>query len=64
MALRETFAEFILRIIPICIFSIVFCFINWTPINSFGMTMFWGLAVIIIYNMIVMNNLFKKEESK
>lgn len=49
-AMRESYKEFFLRILPICIVTIVFCFINWTPISSFGMVMFWGILLIFIYN--------------
>jgi len=57
--LRDTTREFIWKIIPICILSIVFILINWTPIRSFGMTMFWGLALMLIYNTTVLKSLIK-----
>ena len=62
--LKKTYIEYGLRVIPICILSITFCFIYWIPIKSFGMVMFWGLALILIYNIIVAGKLFKKEESE
>ena len=57
--LKETYKEFFIRIIPICIAVITFCFITWEPISSFGMIMFWGIALIAVYNSIV-TNLFLK----
>lgn len=62
--LVETYKEFFIRIIPVCILAIVFCFINWSPISSFGMVMFWGITLIAIYNSIVTNILLKIEADK
>ena len=41
------------RIIPICIMAIVFCFVKWTSIASFGMTMLWGLVLMAVYQLFV-----------
>lgn len=61
----ETYKKFFSRIIPICIMVIAFCFIKWIPISSFGMTGFWGLIIIAIYNAVVTRYLLKvKVESK
>lgn len=62
--IKETYKEFFIKIIPICIAVITFCFMKWTPISSFGMTMFWGIVLIAIYNFIITNNLLKIETSK
>ena len=61
---KDTYKEFFLKILPVCIFSIVFCFIQWTPISSFGMTMFWGIATIAIYHVLVTRNLLKYKAEK
>lgn len=53
LVMKNTFIEFCIKAIPICILSVVFCFISWNPISSFGMTMFWGLVLMAIYNLIV-----------
>ena len=58
-AYNEEFVFFCLKAIPICILSIVFCFVNWTPISSFGMVMFWGLAFEALYNLTVAKNFLK-----
>ena len=55
----ETDEKFFSRIIPVCILAIVFCFIKWTPINSFGMITFWGIVIIAIYNATITNLLFR-----
>jgi preprotein translocase subunit SecD len=55
----EVYKEFFIKIIPIIILAITFCFISWTPISSFGMVIFWGIVLIAFYNGIVTNNLLK-----
>ena len=61
---KETYKEFFIRIIPVCIAVITFCFINWTPISSFGMVMFWGIALIAVYNCIITRSLLKIKANK
>ena len=61
---KETYKEFFIKIVPICIAVITFCFINWSPISSFGMVMFWGIALIALYNFIVTNSILKIKASK
>lgn len=56
---KETYKEFFIKIIPVIIMAITFCFIEWIPISSFGMVMFWGILLIAIYNVIVTNNLLE-----
>lgn len=61
----ETYKKFFIRIIPICIMIIVFCFVKWIPISSFGMIAFWGLTTIAIYNAVITKKIFKlKTENK
>ncbi len=61
-AISTSYKTFFVRIIPICILAVVFCFIKWTPINSFGMVTFWGIVLIAIYNAIITNYLLKTSE--
>lgn len=64
-ATAETYTKFFVRIIPICIMVIAFCFVKWIPISSFGMIAFWGLVIIAVYNSVITRSLLKiKEESK
>lgn len=63
-AIKETYKEFFIKIIPICIMVITFCFIKWIPISSFGMVMFWGIALIAIYHISVTNSLLRIKASK
>lgn len=55
----ETYKKFFIRIIPICIMVVAFCFIKWIPISSFGMISFWGLLMIAVYNVVITRYLLK-----
>ena len=55
----ETYIKFFIRITPICIIAIATCFIKWIPISSFGMTLFWGLVTISVYNSLITRFLLK-----
>jgi len=56
----EAFKEMGIQSIPVIAVIIAFSFINWTNIASFGMTMFWGIILITIYNFIVTKALLEK----
>ena len=58
-AIKDTIISFSIKLIPIYILSIVFCFIKWMPISSFGMVMFWGLLLTEIYNITVTRSFLK-----
>lgn len=62
--IKNGYKDFFIKIVPVIIMTITFCFINWTPISSFGMVMFWGIALSAIYNAIVTNCLLKIETRK
>ena len=61
---KETYKEFFIKIIPVCIAVITFCFIKWEPISSFGMVMFWGILLISLYNISITNLLVRINASK
>lgn len=63
-ALKKTYAEFFVTIIPVIIAVITFSFSNWEPLSSFGMVAFWGISLIAIYNIIVSNMLLKSISKK
>ena len=44
-------------LLPIFIISIIFVFANWTKIYTFGMFMFWGILLSLIYNYLVTKNM-------
>lgn len=51
--ISNEYKSFISKVIPALLISIVFCFITWEKIATFGMVMFWGIVLILIYNIIV-----------
>ncbi len=61
---KETYKEFFVSIIPICIAVITFSLVDWAPISSFGMVTFWGIVLIAIFNIIITNNLLKIKANK
>ena len=63
-AIKEGYKEFFMRLIPICISIIVFCFVSWTTISSFGMVMFWGVALIALYNYLITATMLKVKAEK
>lgn len=58
------YKNLVLKFVPIIIITLVFCFAGWSNLNSFGMIMFWGLALIAVYNIVVTKTLLKLKESK
>lgn len=56
----EAFKEMGIQSIPVLAVILAFCFINWTNIASFGMTMFWGVILTVIYHFTVTKALLEK----
>lgn len=63
-AIISTYKETFLKLIPVMIITLVFCFARWTNLTSFGLIMFWGLLLMAVYNIIVTKTLLKLKESK
>ena len=63
-ATNSIYKDMFLKLVPIMIISIVFCFSGWTNLSSFGMVMFWGLVLIAVYNITVTKALLKLRENK
>ena len=61
-AMKATYKNIFLMIIPIMILTIVFCFAKWSSLNSFGLIMFWGIILVAIYNYIVTRTLLMLRE--
>lgn len=65
---RETvsnaYKEIFLKLIPIIIITLVFCFSGLSKLSSFGMIMFWGIALIALYNVLITKTLLKLRENK
>ena len=62
--ITNAYKTFFIRLIPIMIVTIVFCFSKWLNLSGFGMVMFWGIILIAIYNVIVTKTLLKLNEGK
>ena len=43
--------------IPALVVAVVFCFINFMAINSFGIALFWGVSVFAVYTLIITRTL-------
>lgn len=53
----KEYKSFISKAIPIVIIAFTFSFIKWQAISTFGMAIFWGLALSIIYNLVVIRKI-------
>ena len=62
--IKESYKEFFIKIAPIYISVIVFCFVSWTTISSFGMVMFWGIVLIALYNYLITATMLKVKAEK
>ncbi|MBQ2836308.1 MAG: hypothetical protein IJE68_05705 [Clostridia bacterium] len=63
-AIINTYKELFLKLVPIIIITLTFCFAGVSNLISFGMIMFWGLLLIAVYNAIVTKTLLKLRENK
>lgn len=50
-------SDFLWKIMPVFILSIIFSFIKWTALSTFGMTAFWGIVLIMVYNLLITKNM-------
>lgn len=58
------YKNLLLKLAPVAIITLVFCFAGWSNLSSFGMIMFWGFALIAAYNASVTKTLLKLKENK
>lgn len=49
--------------IPLYIMAIVFVFAAWETIKSFGIAMFWGLVISLLYNLLFTRTMFIQKEA-
>ena len=54
---KKEYLKFIMKMIPLLVISIAFIFVGWMPLSSFGMLTFWGMALIMIYNILITKNI-------
>lgn len=50
-------SKYMISIIPVVIIAITFCFAGNVSVFSFGMVIFWGLVVTLLYNIIITKSL-------
>lgn len=53
----ETLKRFIIIGIPLCIISLAFSFAGILTVSSFGIALFWGIALMVLYNLVITKNL-------
>ena len=53
----KTYLDIIMKLIPIFVISIIFVFIPVTSLASIGMTLFWGIVLMLAYNVTLTKNL-------
>ncbi len=63
-ATLSTYKDLFLKLVPIMIITLVFCFSGWSNLSSFGMIMFWGFILIAVYNACITKTLLKLRENK
>ncbi len=54
---KQAFLKTLFVFIPIAVSSVVLCFAGWLPIYSFGMVVFWGLLLTVLYNLVITRTL-------
>lgn len=47
-------------VVPLLVVAVVFTFIGYAPISSFGMNLFWGIALLIGYNLLITKPLLEE----
>ena len=63
-ATLSTYKDLFLKLVPIMIITLVFCFSGWSNLSGFGMIMFWGFILIAVYNVCITKTLLKLRENK
>ncbi len=54
---KEAILKALFILIPVTIVAVVLCFVEWVGASSFGMTIFWGILISFIYNLVVTRSL-------
>lgn len=60
---KKAMKKYVLTLVPVSIIAIVFTFNKWLPIFSFGMVIFWGIVVNLLYNLVVTKILLAETEN-
>lgn len=51
--MKDTTFKFAIQLIPIYIIAIIFTFNKFASISSLGMTLFWGIITMYLYNILL-----------
>ena len=57
-----TLKDLIIKIIPIIIVSVLFTVISNAQVASFGMILFWGILIMLVYNLVFTRTIYKIKE--
>lgn len=49
----KIFKDIVMKLIPLLVVSIIFVFMPITALSSLGMVMFWGITLILLYNVAI-----------
>ena len=52
---KKCMKRYVFVLIPLAILALICCFVNWDTIYSFGMVMFWGILISMLYNLTITN---------
>ena len=63
-AFNKAFLSIILVLVPILIIGVVLCFAAWMPAFSFGTVLFWGILIMMLYNISITKVLFLNSVKK
>ena len=61
---NKAFLSIILVLVPILIIGVVLCFAAWMPAFSFGTVLFWGILIMMLYNVSITKVLFLNSVKK
>ena len=57
ISFRKASTKALFVLIPLVVTAVILSFVSWESVYSFGMTMFWGILLGIIYNFIITRTL-------
>lgn len=63
-AFNKAVLSVILVLVPVLIIGIILCFAAWLPAYSFGTIMFWGVFIMVLYNISITRILFLNSINK
>lgn len=54
---KQALVKTLFVFVPVAVTAVILCFAGWLPIYSFGMVSFWGLLLIVLYNLAITRTL-------